>query len=123
MKAFFTTGRSFTNTISVGGRNEKSSYFFSYSNLDQKGTVPTTDYKRNALFAKFGNKITDQITTTFQLTYTLSNTHSIPEGYDLTDPLWTVYTAPSTWNPVPYLDSVGNQRVFRLSRNNPYWDL
>ncbi len=123
MKAFFTTGRSFTNTISVGGGNEKSSYFFSYSNLDQKGTVPTTDYKRNALFAKFGNKITDQITTTFQLTYTLSNTHSIPEGYDLTDPLWTVYTAPSTWNPLPYLDSVGNQRVFRLSRNNPYWDL
>jgi len=123
MKAFFTTGRSFTNTLSVGGGNEKSSYFFSYSNLDQKGTVPTTNYKRNALFAKFGNRITDQITTTLQLTYTLSNSHIIPEGYDLTDPLWTVFTAPSTWNPLPYLDSAGNQRVFRSSRNNPYWNL
>jgi hypothetical protein len=34
-----------------------------------------------------------------------------------------VYTSPSTWNPLPYLDASGNQRVFRLSRNNPYWDL
>jgi TonB-linked SusC/RagA family outer membrane protein len=123
MKAFFTTGRTLTNSLNVGGGNEKSSYFFSYSNVDQKGTIPTTNYKRNALFAKFGNRITDKITTNFQLGYTLSTSHSVPEGYDLTDPLWTVYTSPFTWNPLPYLDSAGNQRVFRFSRNNPYWDL
>jgi TonB-linked SusC/RagA family outer membrane protein len=123
MKAFFTTGKTWTNTLSVNGGNDKSSYFFSYSNLDQLGIVPTTNYKRNALFAKFSNKLTDQITTTFQVGYTLSTSHSIPEGYDLTDPLWTVYTSPSTWNPLPYLDAAGNQRVFRASRNNPYWDL
>ncbi|HTI10826.1 MAG TPA: SusC/RagA family TonB-linked outer membrane protein [Puia sp.] len=123
MKAFFTTGRTFTNSLSVGGGNEKSNYFFSFSNVDQKGTIPTTNYKRNALFAKFTNKLTDKISTTFQLGYTLGTNHSVPEGYDLTDPLWTVYTSPWTWNPLPYLDSVGNQRVFRFSRNNPYWDL
>lgn len=123
MKAFFTTGSTFTNTVNVSGGNERSSYFFSYSNLDQKGIVPTTTYKRNSLFAKFSNKLTSQVTTNVQVTYTLSNSHSIPEGYDLTDPLWTVYTAPSTWNPLPYLDSAGNQRVFRSSRNNPYWNL
>jgi len=123
MKAFFTTGRTLTNSLNVGGGNEKSNYFFSYSNVDQKGTIPTTTYKRNALFAKFGNRVTDQITANFQLGYTLSTGHSVPEGYDLTDPLWTVYTSPFTWNPLPYLDSAGNQRVFRFSRNNPYWDL
>jgi len=123
LKAFFTTGHSYTNTLSVGGGSEKSSYFFSYSNLDQTGIVPTTNFKRNAMFAKFTNRITDQITTTLQLNYTLSTAHTIPEGYDLTDPLWTVYTSPATWNPLPYLDASGNQRVFRFSRNNPYWDL
>jgi len=123
MKAFFTTGKTWTNTVSVGGGNEKANYFFSYSNLDQSGTVPTTKYGRNAIFAKFSNRLTNQITTTFQLNYSLSSSHTIPEGYDLTDPLWTVYTSPTTWNPLPYLDSAGNQRVFRLSRNNPYWDL
>ncbi|HEY4288458.1 MAG TPA: SusC/RagA family TonB-linked outer membrane protein [Puia sp.] len=123
MKAFFTTGRSYTNTLTVGGGSERSSYFFSYSNLDQTGTVPTTTFKRNALFAKFSNRITDQVSTTLQLGYTLSNNHSTPEGYDLTDPLWTIYTAPATWNPLPYLDSAGNQRVFRPGRNNAYWAL
>lgn len=123
MKAFFTTGRTLTNSLSVGGGNDRSNYFFSFSNVDQKGTVPTTNYKRNALFAKFSNKLTDKITTNFQLGYTLGTSHSVPEGYDLTDPLWTVYTSPWTWNPLPYLDSAGNQRVYRFSRNNPYWDL
>lgn len=123
MEAFFTTGRTYTNTVTVGGGNDKSNYFFSYANLNQSGTVPTTKYNRNAIFAKFSNKLLSNLTATFQVGYTLSNNHSIPEGYDLTDPLWTVYTSPSTWNPLPYLDASGNQRVFRLSRNNPYWDL
>jgi len=123
LKAFFVTGKTLTNTVSVNGGNERSNYFFSYSNFDQKGIVPTTTYKRNALFAKFGNRITDKLTINFQVGITLGTTHSIPEGYDLTDPLWTVYTSPATWNPLPYLDSVGKQRVFRPSRNNPYWNL
>jgi TonB-linked SusC/RagA family outer membrane protein len=123
LKAFFTTGHTWTNTVSVGGGNDKSNYFFSYSNLDQSGTVPTTKYGRNSLFAKFGNRITNQITTSFQVAYSLGTSHLIPEGYDLTDPLWTVYTSPANWNPLPYQDAAGNQRVFRASRNNPYWDL
>lgn len=123
MDAFFVTGKTFTNTVNVSGGNDKANYFFSYSNLDQKGIVPTTTYKRNSIFAKLSNKLTSQLQTTLQLTYTFSNNHTIPEGYDLTDPLWTIYTAPATWNPLPYLDSTGAQRVFRASRNNPFWNL
>lgn len=121
MKEFFETGKTFTNTVSVNGGSEKANYFMSYSNLDQSGIVPTTKYKRNALFVKYGNKITDKITSTFQLNYTNSANHRVNEGYDLTSPLWTVYTAPATYNPLPYLDANGVQRVFRASRNNPYW--
>jgi TonB-linked SusC/RagA family outer membrane protein len=123
MKQFFTTGKTYTNTVSVGGGNDKSSYYFSYSNLDQMGIIPTTNYQRNAIFAKLSNRLTSQITTSFQLNYSIGTNHSVPEGYDLTDPLWTVYTMPSTWNPLPYVDANGKQRVFRSSRNNPYWDL
>lgn len=123
LKAFLTTGHTYTNTATVSGGGERSSYFFSYSNLVQNGIVPTTNYKRNAIFVKTTNKITDQLTATFQMNWTLSNNHTIPEGYDLTDPLWTVITAPSTWNPLPYLNAQGNQRVYRASRNNPFWDL
>jgi TonB-linked SusC/RagA family outer membrane protein len=123
LKAFFKTGRTLTNAVSVNGGSDKSTYFFSYSNFDQAGTVPTTAYKRNSFFTKFTNKLTDKISTSFELTYTLSNNHTISEGSDLTDPLWTLYTAPRTYNFLPYLDNTGGQRVFRASRNNPYWNL
>ncbi len=123
LKAFLTTGNTYTNTATVSGGADKSTYFYSYSNLEQTGIVPTTNYKRNAIFAKFSNQITDQLTVGFQLNWTLSSRHFVPEGYDLTDPLWTVITAPSTWDPLPYLNAQGNQRVYRASRNNPFWDL
>ncbi|HVG39969.1 MAG TPA: SusC/RagA family TonB-linked outer membrane protein, partial [Chitinophagaceae bacterium] len=123
MKDFFQTGKTYTNTISVGGGSDRANYFLSYSYLDQKGTVPETDFKRHALFAKYGARISDKFNTNFQFNYTTSLNNRVPEGYDLVSPIWTIYTAPFTYNPLPYLDQAGNQRVFRFSRNNPYWVL
>ena len=123
LDAFLTTGHTYTNTLSISGGNDKSSYFFSYSNLEQQGTVPTTRYRRNALFAKVSNRLNEKLSLNVQVGLTLSGAHTMPEGYDLTDPLWTVITAPFTWNPYPYLDAAGNQRVYRASRNNPVWNL
>lgn len=123
MKDFFRTGQTFTNSISVDGGSAKSSYFVSYSYLNQQGIVPTTNNKRHSLFAKYGTQVTDKINVNFQLNYTSGTNQRMPEGYDLVSPLWTLYTAPLTWNPLPYLDQNDNQRVFRYSRNNPYWAL
>ncbi|TDH28835.1 SusC/RagA family TonB-linked outer membrane protein [Segetibacter sp. 3557_3] len=123
MKDFFQNGITLTNTLSVNGGVGKSNYFFSYSYLDQKGTVPTTDLKRHTAFAKYTTAISDKFTSVFQFNYASSVNHRIPEGYDLISPIWTVYTAPFTWNPLPIYDAQGNQRVFRASRNNPYWAL
>jgi len=122
-KLFFRTGVTTNNTISVNGGGSTSSYFMSYSYLDQKGIVPTSDYKRHGIFLKYTNKITKDFTSTFQLNYTSSKNNRVPEGYGLESPLWTVLTAPMTWNPLPYLNEDGTQRVFRFSRNNPYWVL
>lgn len=123
MDAFFQTGKTYTNTLSVQGGTDKSNYFMSYSYLDQEGTIPTTNYKRHAAFAKFSNKIYDNFTATFQFNYVATTAHRTPEGYGLEAPLWTVYTAPFSWDPMPANNEDGTQRVFRYSRNNPYWSL
>jgi TonB-linked SusC/RagA family outer membrane protein len=123
MKDFFQTGLTYTNTINLSGGSGKSNYFLSYSYLNQKGTVPRTLLKRHTMFAKYTSAVSDQFTTTFQLGYTNSLNDRIPEGYELVSPLWTVYTAPYTWNPKPVYDANGAQRIFRASRNNPYWCL
>ncbi|MBZ5858907.1 SusC/RagA family TonB-linked outer membrane protein [Flavihumibacter profundi] len=120
---FFKTGITSNNSVSVSGGGAASSYFMSYSYFDQTGTVPNSDYKRHSLFTKFTNKISDKLTSTVQATYSGTNSNRPPEGYVLESPIWTVYTAPISWNPLPYLNEDGTQRVYRYSRNNPYWVL
>lgn len=121
LKEFFRTGTTRNNTVSVNGGSNTSSYFMSYGNYYQKGTVPATDFLRNTFFVKYANQITKDVNTTFQLDYSNSQNNRLPEGYALESPVWTIYTAPVSYNLLPYLDANGNQRLYRYSRNNPYW--
>jgi TonB-linked SusC/RagA family outer membrane protein len=124
LKDFFQTGVTSNSTISFAGSNSPgSSYFASYSYLDQKGIVPTTYLKRHSLFTKFTTKLTDKLSGTFQFNYANSRTNRMPEGYILESPIWTIYAAPISWDPLPYLNADGSQRLYRFSRNNPYWVL
>ncbi|MBO9201542.1 MULTISPECIES: SusC/RagA family TonB-linked outer membrane protein [Niastella] len=124
LKDFFQTGVTSTSAISFSGSNSPgSSYFVSYSYLDQKGIVPTAYLKRHSLFTKFTTKLTDKIAGTFQFNYANNRSNRVPEGYNLESPIWTIYAAPISWNPLPYLNADGTQRVYRFGRNNPYWVL
>ncbi len=123
MKEFFKTGITNNNTISVSGGGQSSDYYLSYSYFDQKGTVPKATLKRHSLFTKFHSQIFDKLSATFELTYTYADKGSINEGYGLQNPINTVYIAPVSYNMQPYLNADGTQRLYRYSRDNPYWVL
>jgi TonB-linked SusC/RagA family outer membrane protein len=123
LKLFFKTGLTNNNTISVSGGGANSNYFVSYSYFDQTGTVPNTLLKRHNLFTKFTNQITKNLSLTSELTYINSDNHLIDQGYGLTNPLVTVYIAPISYNLLPYENADGTQRLYRYSRDNPYWVL
>jgi TonB-linked SusC/RagA family outer membrane protein len=124
LKDFFQTGVTSTSAISFSGSNSPgSSYFASYSYLDQKGIVPTSYLKRHAVFTKFTTRLSDKIAGTFQFNYANNRTNRVPEGYNLESPIWTIYAAPISWNPFPTVNADGSQRVYRFGRNNPYWVL
>ncbi len=120
---FFKTGHTYNNTINIGGGGTASTYLVSYSNLNQQGTVPTTKFLRNTFFAKYSAQVLKNLNTTFQLNYTNSQNDRLPEGYALESPVWTIFTAPVSYNLQPYLNADGTQRLYRFSRNNPYWVL
>jgi len=120
---FFETGTTYNNTINIGGGGENSRYYISYANFNQKGTVPGTSFLRNSVFAKYSSRILKNLNTTFQLNYTASDNIRLPEGYSLASPVWTIFTAPVSYDLKPVLDADGAQRLFRYSRNNPYWVL
>ena len=120
---FFKTGHTYNNVFSINGGGAASNYYISYSNFNQQGTVPNTKFLRNSVFAKYSAQILPNLTTTFQLNYTNSQNDRLPEGYALESPVWTIFTAPISYNLLPYENADGTQRLYRYSRNNPYWVL
>ena len=118
---FFRTGHGYDNTVSVSGAANNSRYFFSYSYLKNDGLIPSTNLNRHSIFGKFSNQITDKLNLSFQLNYVNTDNHRTNEGNGLGNPLWTVYGAPISWDPLPSTYPDGSQRLYRAARNNPTW--
>lgn len=120
---FFKTGKTYTNTVAINGGGAYNSYFLSYTNFAQDGTVPTSSFDRNTLFGKFTTQIIKDLNITFSLNYANTKNRRLPEGYALESPVWTIFSAPVSYNLQPSVNPDGSQRLFRFSRNNPYWVL
>lgn len=121
VKNFFKTGHTTDNNVSVTGSSDRSNYLASYSYLKTDGTEPSTNYNRHSFFVKYGTKLLPNLTLTTQFNYIHSDNHRLLEGNGLANPLWTIYAAPISWNPLPYLNPDGTQQIYRVARNNPYW--
>lgn len=120
--SFFRTGHTTTNTLSIGGGNANSTYFISYSYLNQQGISPNNDFKRHSFFTKYTTNISKNLSTIFQLGYSNSAQERLPEGAS-NGPLFVVLVQPISWNPYPVLNPDGSQRLYRFSRNAPLWTL
>lgn len=120
---FFKTGKTYSNTVAITGGGAYNSYFLSYTNFAQDGTVPTSSFDRNTLFGKFTTQIVKDLNVTFSLNYANTKNRRLPEGYALESPVWTIFSAPVSYDLQPSVNPDGSQRLFRFSRNNPYWVL
>ncbi|MDR6339473.1 TonB-linked SusC/RagA family outer membrane protein [Filimonas zeae] len=119
---FLRTAKTTQNALSVNGGNSNSSYFLSYSYLNQQGLQPKNEFKRHSIFAKYSAKIGKHFNSTFQLAYSNSNQNRLPEGAS-NGPLFVILVQPVSWNPYPVLASNGTPRMYRLGRNSPLWSL
>jgi len=120
---FFKTGKTYTNTVAINGGGAYNSYFLSYTNFAQDGTVPSTSFDRNTVFGKFTTQIVKDLNVTFSLNYANTKNRRLPEGYALESPVWTIFSAPVSYDLQPSVNPDGSQRLYRFSRNNPYWVL
>lgn len=69
VKEFFSTGSVFTNNLSLAQNNDKNSYYLSINNVEQRGVMPGTKYKRTSLKLSGTADISDKIYTTATATY------------------------------------------------------
>ncbi len=73
VRDFFETGITQTHNIAVAGSNDRSDFRLSYTWLDQTGTVPNTDLKRNTIAFAGGYQLTPKFRARTAINY-LNNT-------------------------------------------------
>jgi len=80
LKDFFNTGYTTTNNINISGSNDDFSYFASYGNTDQSGTLENTYYKRNNLSFSATAKLSDKLKSDFKISYANVKQNTVQEG-------------------------------------------
>ncbi len=91
---FFQTGVTLSNNFALEGANEKSNIRLSWTNLNQTGTIPNTDLKRNTIAMNGGINVTDKLTVNSAINYQRTesgNRPSISYGTESLMYLWIWY--------------------------------
>ena len=135
IKDFFRTGVTATNSISISGGNEKTTTYFSYSNVSASGIMPTNRYsKHNFSFNQSSKLFNDKVTISSKVMLSNETTHNRPGAGYYNNPLTGLYLFARERN---FEDYKTNYQVFNKDRNlyqmnwysseekqnNPYWEL
>ena len=125
-KDFFRTGRTLDHNFSISGGTDNSSYFFSYSRKDEEGIIRNNDFTRNNFLVNFTSSLSDKLKMSTSINYVRSDLTNSTEGNGRQSFAWTVFPAPVSYNlqgsgTDDYFNSNGTQRLYRTSRNNPYF--
>jgi len=91
---FFQTGVTLSNNFALEGANDKSNIRLSWTNLNQTGTIPNTDLKRNTIAMNGGINVTDKLTVNSAINYQRTesgNRPSISYGTESLMYLWIWY--------------------------------
>ncbi len=129
---YFQTGTQLQNSISISGGTERTTAYFSFSNVTSEGIVPTNEYRRNNLAFRQSTKILDdRLTISSNVMLTDEHTQNrAPAGYYL-NPLVGLYGFPRNMD----WDEMKEYEYYRQDRNmmwqnwhvndhfqsNPYW--
>ncbi|KJD31002.1 hypothetical protein PK35_16890, partial [Tamlana nanhaiensis] len=80
LQDFFNTGYTVTNSLNFSGTNDGFSYFASYGNTDQTGTLDNTYYKRNNLTFKASAQLSPKLRSDFKVSYANVKQNTAQEG-------------------------------------------
>ncbi|MEH0158199.1 SusC/RagA family TonB-linked outer membrane protein [Limibacter armeniacum] len=129
--AFFKTGVTYNNNISVSGGNEKTNFYLSANHIAQEGIVPETDYAKTSVLLKGSNKIRDNLTVGGSVNYILTDNTRGDIGYSggwlqslmvwpTTDDM-SVYQLPNGEKRWLYPSLVDLEKMVANQSDNPFW--
>lgn len=128
IKNFFNVGTGITHNVSIDGGNENSNFRVSYTNFNQKGMVPNTDFKRNTFALSAGGNASKNLKIEGNANYIHSASDNMPGyGYDAQN-VMQQFIWSGRQNNIPdleqYTNPDGSKRNWNFNyHNNPYFTL
>jgi len=135
IKDFFRTGATVTSGVSVAGGNDKTTVYFSYSNISATGVMPTNTYsKNNFSFNQSTKLLNDKVTLSSNVIFSSEISKNRPGAGYYNNPLTGLYLFARDRD---FASFKQNYEVFDSSRNlykmnwysteekqnNPFWEL
>jgi TonB-linked SusC/RagA family outer membrane protein len=82
VKEFFETGISYNNSVSVNGGSDRTSYYFSYSNIHWDGIFPTDadSYKKHTIALRAAHEISKRLSLSTSFNYIKKINSFVPTG-------------------------------------------
>lgn len=126
LKAFFRTGKTFTNTIAVSGGNEKGTYRLSVADTRNEGIMRNNSLNRQSINLLASLNVTQKLTVETKVNYIKQAGNNRPEvGGLLTSPIASLMATPRfidlDWQK-DYKRANGTMINWKNgSPNNPYW--
>lgn len=121
LENFFKTGVSNDANLSLSGGNEKSSFRLAVGNLDQKGMIPNTSFKRTSVRLTTDTYLKDFLKVGGTANYVKSGGVKSQNGSNLGGIMLGLLRAPSSFDLTNYQFSNGFQRTYFALYDNPYY--
>lgn len=120
---FFETGVTSDNSLSFSGGNLENSFYASAGYLNQTGVIPGTEFSRVSIRFNGESKVAEKLTARVFANYVNSGGTRIQQGSNLSNPLFTLWPAPPTWDlyGLPFENEDGTMNNYRLFFDNPRW--
>ncbi len=125
LRNLFRQGSNMQHNLSFSGATEKTSYYFSYGLVREKGFLENNSLDRHTLAVNASSQLTSRLTlgTNAQFIYNTSGRSQI--GNQLSNPLFRGWFIPRDYDlqGEPYQRPDGSQVYFNNNTDNPYWTL
>jgi TonB-linked SusC/RagA family outer membrane protein len=120
---FFQTGLTWDNNVSFSGGNENNNFYASLGNTRQTGIIPNTDFNRFSARFNAESRVARKLRAKLFANYTNSGGNRIQQGSNLSNPLFTLWPAPASWDlyGIPYETEDGRMQNYRNFFDNPRW--
>ena len=123
---FYDIGTTFQNALSLSGGKEDATYYLSLGDLNQKGVLQGTDYRRNNITLNGSTRLSNKITSSASVNYVRINAN-LPQTGQRNQALANVLNVPRDYSIVDFknLDNPFNTTdgFFTPFTVNPYYSL